>query len=56
MDSLSVGGFGWVTNLTARDPTMIFPIAIGMSNFLNVEVMILSIMGLIVLPNKCSRL
>lgn len=38
VDSLSAGGFGWVTDLTARDPTMIFPIAIGMSNFLNVEV------------------
>jgi membrane protein insertase Oxa1/YidC/SpoIIIJ len=37
-ESLSTGGFGWVMDLTARDPTMIFPIAIGMSNFLNVEV------------------
>ncbi|KAI8581034.1 hypothetical protein K450DRAFT_234320 [Umbelopsis ramanniana AG] len=37
IDSLSAGGFGWVTDLTTRDPTMIFPIAIGMSNFLNVE-------------------
>ncbi|KAG2184386.1 hypothetical protein INT43_000295 [Umbelopsis isabellina] len=36
-ESLSSGGFAWVTDLTARDPTMIFPIAIGMSNFLNVE-------------------
>jgi inner membrane protein COX18 len=36
-ETLSSGGFAWVTDLTARDPTMIFPIAIGMSNFLNVE-------------------
>ena len=35
---LMVGGFGWVNNLVATDPYLILPIAIGIVNFLNIEV------------------
>lgn len=39
---LSVGGFGWIPNLTAVDSTFILPITFGILNLVNIELMTLT--------------
>ncbi|CAG8457326.1 14150_t:CDS:2 [Funneliformis caledonium] len=38
LDSLINGGTLWFNDLTLSDPTFIFPLAIGLTNFFNIEV------------------
>ncbi|CAI2165662.1 18750_t:CDS:2 [Funneliformis geosporum] len=38
LDSLTNGGTLWFNDLTLSDPTFIFPLAIGITNFFNIEV------------------
>lgn len=51
-DELSVGGFGWVTNLTETDSTFILPIILGITNLVIIE---LQMMSKIQEPNKFQR-
>ncbi|XP_018320886.2 cytochrome c oxidase assembly protein COX18, mitochondrial-like [Agrilus planipennis] len=39
---LTVGGFGWIPNLTVSDSTFIFPVTLGLLNLAIVEVQMLS--------------
>lgn len=41
-EQLSVGGFGWITNLTETDSTLILPVILGITNLVIIELQMMS--------------